>query len=297
MKRERRQELRTNELAASLVEAREFFNKHGTYILAGLVVVALLFAVTAYVSHQRRVTAANEWAQLDKLRSEVQDPAQLTKALDSLEGLAADAENADVAQEALLQRGRSAEFEALKDAAGPNVALLDQAKESYQAVLDRFGKESMLAAGSALIRLANLEANYFAADFDPAHRQTARTYLERLRDDSRFDGTPFETEALARLNKLDETFVAVRIVEAPPPTPIPAGPPAPIPDPLAPPMPPLPDEALWTPTEPSSPADPDQETPAEPDPTADEPGADEPPADGVADDEPQPLPSTQPAVP
>jgi hypothetical protein len=219
MKRERRVELRENELAQSLQDLWASLRKHAPYIAAAAVAVAVILAVINYVSEQRHAAVQEKRAEIMRIVTEYQQDRQADKAIDALKKVSSDAKQPEVAKEALRLRGRLAEDQALKDTGGPDVSMLDNAREAYTQLLERFGNDSMLEAGSALSMLASLEADYFAADGNPARKETARKYWERLRDESRFKGTPYQSEALVKLNEIDRIFKTVKMVDAPPPPP------------------------------------------------------------------------------
>jgi predicted O-methyltransferase YrrM len=273
MKRERRVELRENELAESLQDMWVFLRKHGAYIAGGAVVLAVIFAATSYVADQRRAAVAEKRAEINRISTEYQKDQQGDKALDALKKVAAEAKDPEVVKDALRMRGRLAESLALKNAGGPDVALLDQAREAYTQLLDRFGPESMLEAGSALTMLAKLEGDYFVLDGNPPHKETARRYWERLKDEARFKGTPYQSEALVKLNEIDAIFKPVTMVDAPPPPPPVTTAPATQP-------------ATTVPPAPTPPAD--DFTPLEPAPSA--------PPESSPTDVPPPTPTTQPSA-
>ena len=151
-----------------------------------------------------------------------------------LKSLAIETDDPDFVLRATLFRAERGLARAMNGSNGFDPTYVEDAADAYQEILSRFADQP-LAVGAALSGLAAVEENRFVVDRDPSHRDRARRYLERIRDDERMSTTPFMAVALARLNNLDATFTEVRI--APPlPRPEPlVGPPAPEDSPSGPP--------------------------------------------------------------
>ncbi|MFQ5491060.1 MAG: hypothetical protein ACE5GE_10090 [Phycisphaerae bacterium] len=246
MKAARRQELKSNDLAESLEELREFLRTYGNYVFGGLVVIALV--VVAYVYNTRSAQQARLEATRQLRTLPITTDEEVRDSVQKLTSLAADAKDETVVLEALRRRAQMSiqRAHAAEDGT-PSAEFLDMAAAAYQEMLDRFGSNPV-DLGVALIGLATIEEDRFVLDNDPSHQAKAKSYLERVRDSEQLTGTPFQSVALDRLNALDRTFVAVALFE-PPPVPSATALPS-----VVPPSPP-PAQITATPGQPASPAD------------------------------------------
>lgn len=217
MKTARRQELKTNDLAQSLEDFREFLRNHGSYVVGAVVVVALV--VLAYVYNTRSTQQATRDAtqQMRSLPFDTDD--NVRDSVKKLADLAADTKDDALVLESLRRRAQISMSRAHAAEDGtPSAEFLDLAMDAYQQILDRFGSNPV-DFGMALFGLATIEEDRFVLDNDPAHKENVRGYLERVRDNEPLTGTPFQTVALERINALDRTFVTVAMnvgIVAPP---------------------------------------------------------------------------------
>lgn len=63
MKQSRRHELKTNELAESLVQFKEWFNKYGNYVLGGVAAVVLIIGGASYYSRSEASRVEQSWSE------------------------------------------------------------------------------------------------------------------------------------------------------------------------------------------------------------------------------------------
>ncbi|MFH0981231.1 MAG: hypothetical protein V2A79_06815 [Planctomycetota bacterium] len=240
MKTERRQELKTNELAVMLEAAREFFRKWGSYLLGAVVVIILGIAFVAYRAKAAEQQLSDAWQSLSKIRQnsfltqsgEKRTDAEIQRGLEGLQALADETKDVDLLFEILASRAQIAMQLSSRGNDGVDLVYLDEAERAYHTLKERL-PNNPLAAAIALNGAANIEADRFVADGAPTHKENARDLLEQLRDDPRFANTPFQRSALDRLNRLDEVFRRVALAPAPKPMPMAPleGPPAPTPEP------------------------------------------------------------------
>jgi hypothetical protein len=236
MKAERRQELRTNELAQMLEQARQVMRTWGSYIVGGVVVVVLVIAFVAYRAAAADQALSDAWQNLREMQgkyfftqtSEKRTDAEIATGFEGLQRVADAAKTPDLAFEALANQAQIAMQLSGMTPGGVDANYLDRAEQAYNALKIRM-PDNPLAVALALDGAARIEADRFVLDADPAHKDKARRFLEQLRDDPRFAHTPFQTAALAHLNRLDDMFREVKLAPAPVPvtlTPL-EGPPAP----------------------------------------------------------------------
>jgi hypothetical protein len=221
MKATRRQELRTNELAETLDSLREFFEKHGNYVVGAVVVVALVALVYVYKDRSARQALADARQEMRALAFNTDD--EVRDSVAALTRLAADSKEDSFIRETLRLRARLAMDRAgAADDGTPSAEFLEMARAAYEESLSRY-PDAALDRAASLMGLATVEEDLFVLDQDPSHKQQAREYLERVRDDQALNGMPFQSIALERLNALDGTFRLIVLAETPPP-PMPLGP-------------------------------------------------------------------------
>ncbi|MHC4064320.1 MAG: hypothetical protein ACYSUI_07445 [Planctomycetota bacterium] len=215
MKASRRQELRTNDLAQYLEDMRDFFRSYGNYLAIGAVVIAAIVLVWFY---QKRSTSEALTAAIKQMRTlPFSTDEEVRSSVKKLQQMATESKNEGLIVLTLRSRAEMAMSRAHAAEDGtPSTEFLDLAEAACKEVLDRFPDRS-LDVGPALSILATIEEDRFVLDSDPAHKEAARGYLERVRDDDQFTGTPLLGVALERLNDLEETFVPVVIAEPLPP--------------------------------------------------------------------------------
>lgn len=217
MKSHRRQELRTNELAQTIEQAKQFFEKNGNYVVGGLVVIAVIALGYVYVQRSAQQQLADARRQMTTLPLDTDE--DVRESISTLKVLVSENDDPQFERQALRRQAYMAMSRAGAAEDGtPSREFLEMAQEAFQSLLERHG-EKPLDAGAALMGLATVEEDLFVLDRDPAHKEKAREYLERIANDASFNGTPYQTIALERLNTLDETFIQVALVDAP------AGPP------------------------------------------------------------------------
>ena len=236
MKTERRQELRSNDLARMLEEAGEFLRKWSSYLVGGAAVVVVVIAFAAYRAKAAEQQLRDAWAGLGEIQRssfftqsrEKRTDAEIKRGFERLGELADGAMSDDLMFEALTSQAQIAMELSTMGGTGSDPVYLDRAEQAYNALRDRL-PENPLAVATALNGMVSVEADRFVVDGDPTCKERARKVLEQLRDDPRFANTPFQTSALARLNRLDEVFRRVELAPAPQPMPLMPveGPPAP----------------------------------------------------------------------
>jgi len=220
MKTARRQELRSNELAQYLEELRDFLRRYGNYVIIGVVVIAAILLVWIYQKRSASEALTEAIKQMRAMPSSTDE--EVRSSVEKLERLASESDNEGLVIQTLRRRAAMAMRRAHAAEDGkPSIEFLDLAEAAYQGTLDRFPNRP-LDVGVTLCGLASIEVDRFVLDSDPAHKEAARRYLQRIRDDVQLTGTPIVSVALARLNTLDEAFLPIVIAAA---LPTAAGPP------------------------------------------------------------------------
>ncbi|HUU84442.1 MAG TPA: hypothetical protein VM243_13155 [Phycisphaerae bacterium] len=225
MKAGRRQELKTNELAQTLEELRDFFRNYGNYVVGAIVVVGAAVLVWFYLQYTAREGLADAQRQARALPYDTD--ADVRSSGKKLQELAAGFEDELFLVQTLQSRALMAMSRArVAEDGTPAPEFLDLAAEAYEELLQRVPHRT-LEKGAALFGLATVEADRFVLDRDPSHKDNARQYLERIRDAAEFNGTPLKARALEQLNALDDVFVIVALAAPLPPptaTPVPTTP-------------------------------------------------------------------------
>ena len=168
---------------------------------------------------------------------------EISRAILEVENLG-DTEVAPLAHYQLIQFGLRQFLES--EAGDMRGQLLDTAEEHCNSVLNSAGSNTSLRA-TALNALSAVEQNRYVLDGDLAHKEAAKSYLERIRNGPEFVGTAFQADVLTRLNEFDSLWHPLVLVD--PPAEPPTDPPTdPLADPLAvPAIEPVPSEDAATP--------------------------------------------------
>ncbi len=218
MKTERRHELKTNELGAFVLEVNDWLRGHAALVGVAVVVVAVVVLGATYA--RRSQTSAQEaaWRTLSQLTFDV---VQADSSFQQVDQLLAETKDPDLRMDALMRKGEGAMSLVLLQSGGFHPEFLDQAESAYRALRDEFPERAPVV-GLALSGLATIEECRFVVDNDPAHRETAKGYLERLQNDALFKGMPFQTDATQRLLNLERTFEIIELVASAPDAAVPA---------------------------------------------------------------------------
>ena len=216
MKTERRQELKTNDLGAFLVEVNDWIRQYTYQIVAGVGVLALGLFVALYVRRSRADTVEASWERMAEL---VFTPELARESFATVDRLIDATDDREFDMTALLLKGSNARGLITQ----PNrfhPEFIDDAEDAYRALLDRYA-DRMQVAATALSGLAYVEECRFVVDGNPGRSERARRYLERLQNEPQFRETPYQTAAAERLLALDDAFRKVTLAEPLPPPPPP----------------------------------------------------------------------------
>jgi hypothetical protein len=220
MKADRRHELKENDLALMLQNARVYLDVHGKQIGMGALIVLGALAVVTFVMRSRAAAVEDVWRRRSQLSFDDLETGK--KSLETLEGMAKELSDDAFVMGALMDQGREGLKLAQQAPLPPDAELNRKARKAFEGLVSRFSRNP-LALGAALSGLATVEENEFVLDGDMAHKEKARDYLDRIVREPKLNGMPFQKMALDRLKTLDMTFSKVR-VEAPPPLPPPPAP-------------------------------------------------------------------------
>ena len=222
MKTERRQDLKTNELSVYLKQAGEYVSNHAAAIMVSAVVVVAVVAAVVYANHTTIRGRELGWqAYREALGASFRsDPDNADWATDTIARWEAVAAYDDPAIESQA-RSKLAQFCLREFMETEEVdfkkRLLDIAEENCLAILDRHPDNTTVRA-AALSAMAAVEQNRYVLDGEDGHRERSLGYLERLRNDPEFIGTPFQADALSRLNEFERLWQPLVLVDPPPPS-------------------------------------------------------------------------------
>jgi len=227
MKASRRQELKTNDLAAWLEDVRRSFSQWGGYVIGGVALVILVVAINAYMRSARaeaRTSAYMDLRRASTLMNEsvVKTDDELRSSLATIDELVATSTDDDFKIDALLAKASMSVGLARRglgnldkpEARDDVRRYLDEARAAYTQLARDF-RDRPMYYGRAVYGLYQVEALAFVLDGDPAHRENGARHLEQLRDDPALNATPLQTVAIERLNALDETFTLVQFEKRP----------------------------------------------------------------------------------
>ncbi|MCZ6654072.1 MAG: hypothetical protein O7D91_13740 [Planctomycetota bacterium] len=221
MKTQRRQELKANDLSVYLQQVSEYFNKHAgmiTIVSIGViaVVAAAVFANRTAVQHREYAWEALNSADV---ASRTPGPERATwqkEMIASWEDIVDNYGDTDVAP---LARYRIVQFclrQFLESGTGDmRGQFLDTAEKHCNSILDSAGSNTSLKA-TALNALSAIEQDRYVLDGDLAHKETAKSYLERIRNGPEFMGTAFQDDVLTRLNEFDSLWHPLVLLDPPP---------------------------------------------------------------------------------
>lgn len=210
MKTERKQELRTNDLGAFLLDANDWTRKYIARIGVGIVIVLVVVLTLRYSQRSQSQSQESDILAMAGLSFASVD-AEASFA--TLEDLIRDSKDPDVKMAALVRHG-SAALGAAMGTDGFNPEFLDRAEQSFKELVKAYPDRTPVI-GMALSSLATIEENRFVVSEDVSRKEVARDYLTRLKNDAQFKGTPFQVGAADRLLHLDETFEVIAIAESP----------------------------------------------------------------------------------
>jgi len=235
MKTQRRQQLKTNELSVYLQELTQYVRANATTIVVIGVILVVLIAAVLYRHRSTARAAELGWQDYqDVLRaSATPEPGKEdwgATVIDQWEALIGSNDDPQVQARSVwgLAQFCLRQFVESDDEQVRQV-LLQKAESNCRLIVDQHSSNTTLYA-AALNGLAAVEENRFVLGGDPAHKQRAKAYLEQLRDEHAFVGTPFQADALARLNEFEAVWKPLVLVEPPPPPPPAEEPPTADPD-------------------------------------------------------------------
>jgi hypothetical protein len=228
MKAKRRQELKTNDLAAALEEFIQGARVWGVYALGAVLVVVLIVVVTTYRRNARAEEMGSAYAELRTVSlttpsGERRTNAEILADLNKMRDLAEGSTDRRFQLDAQVQRGNVALRAAETGPKGIDAEFLPEARAAFEVVRDAARADDAIRYGRALFGLYQVEADAYVVDADPAHRDQAKQILETVRDDARFNGTPYQVMAVRQLNELEKIFEPITF----PPQPEPEAPAAP----------------------------------------------------------------------
>lgn len=209
MKAERRHELKENDFAHLLVQARDYVDANSKTVGLWLLFIAVI-VVGGTIAIRARSAATNDlWAAKAALSFETPELAK-QEALPQLQNLIRKASDDVFLLEALVDQARHA-LRLSNEVPDPPDRELNEMAESALKQLHSDFASNPLALGYALNALATVEENKFTLDRDLSHKDAAREYLQKVVDTAALNGMPYQRMALDRLDRLDSIFSRVDI--------------------------------------------------------------------------------------
>lgn len=230
MKAKRRQELKTNELAQTLKQIREFLDKYGTYVVGGAVIAVAIIAGSLWYNKSLTDTHRREWADYYSLQQAAigfftnEESGNFESLLTRHKNLASSVHDRQVRLRVLETLGEfgwlyAVQSDGAEDATLVAAALTDAAGAYERIVREYPGHQP--SAGNALLALAAIAEE--RGEFDQAAE-----YYGRFEGDPSYAGTLLLASAQDRLARLDDLRKPIEFAPAPPPPE-----PEPIPAPLS----------------------------------------------------------------
>lgn len=219
MKAKRRQELKTNELAQTLTQAREFMGKYGNYVIGGVVVVAVILSASVWYRRSLSDAHRRQWADYYALRQAdaqfitTPEGTNFEALLTRHKDLASSTSNSAVRLRTLEGLGTLCWSYAVLSDPAPDAEegsrALDEATSSYESIVRDFSDDEQ-AAGNALLALAAIAEE--RGEFDQAV-----TYYGRIDVEAKFADSVFVALARDRLSSMDALRETIVFAPAPPP--------------------------------------------------------------------------------
>ena len=203
MKAKRRHDLKTNELAQSLV----FFQQHGMQVVAAVVVVALVGAVYGYYQYASGQSAAAEWQEFDDIGTTA--AGEPSVAIDLARNLAGRTSDRALARLCLQFAAQVAWSEARTVPGTPQATeMLTIAETAYQEIAENPDH----AEATALV--ATAYRGLAAIAEERGKESEARDYYKKIIDDTRFEGTPARAVAEEQITELADRMAPIEIADA-----------------------------------------------------------------------------------
>lgn len=212
MKAERRHELRENDLAHALKEARTFFENHSTRLGLAAIVVLVVVGGSFLVKRARDATLESAWRRRSELRFNDFEVGKTSLA--SLAAMTNEVSDDGFVMTSLMERGQQALRLSQMAPFPPDKELNRQAQSAFEQLLVRFDSNPVTFA-VAHLGLATVQENNFVLDSSDAHKQRAFDHLRAVADDERLNALPLQALAMERLERLDRTLTPV-VFESPP---------------------------------------------------------------------------------
>jgi hypothetical protein len=218
MKQARRKELKTNELSIYLQQIQEAVVRHSNYIIGGIVVVVLILMIGLYVQSSRHQAETARWNELSEIRKEAAAGIK-TETVDRAQRLAdetaGDPKLAPVTRE---EHARLAYQLALTTSpvSNPNeyTRLLNEAKASYQKIIDDFADQPDIVAKGRLGLGSTLESLHVVGQ---GNLDAARDQYRKVAESG---SAAFAEMAKNRLDTLAERTRPLNIVATLPAEPV-----------------------------------------------------------------------------
>ncbi len=214
MKAERRHELKENDLAHIIGQARVYLSEHGTKLaLIALAVAAVIVVITVAMQSSTAGTE-NAWRQKQALA--FTDVESGKASLDTLNALVSESKDDSFVLTSLIDQGTHALRLSQEAELPPDEELNNKARKAFTQLLSKFSANP-LAFGAAHSGLATVAENDFAIDGESSHKEEARKHLTAITSNPALATTPLPQFASDRLARLDSVFTLVRFAPPLPP--------------------------------------------------------------------------------
>lgn len=217
MDAETREQLKTNELAHSLVAAKEWFDKYGNWILGTIAALALGFAGYRLWSWRHESALEKGWSEL--LLVQTNGPATDSAPADQLRRIIGESPDASLRTAA---RVRLANMLATRAVESGEASQLEGAISEFKAIVDSPDSSNLFRA-AAQFRLGSLYET--KRDFS-----SAKAAFQTVTSDARYADSPFVVIAKERIESMSSIEPPVTFTAGGPPPPASAPVIAPLPE-------------------------------------------------------------------
>jgi hypothetical protein len=215
MKADRRHELKENELAHYLTEARNWLDRNSQYVTWGLVGLLAVIIVVGFTSRSRGKALSGLWQERQALDFGSAEAAR--GSIRQLIVLSGKTKDDAFAVETLKEAANRAMLRVVDENGAVDKEFNDLARSAANELLAH-ATGAPLVFAFAHCTLARAEANAFLLDQDPQHQERARTHLNAVLENTALRNTPFQKLAADQLNQLGEDFQVIAF--APPAEPM-----------------------------------------------------------------------------
>lgn len=208
MKAERRQELRTNDLAQQIDHAGDYMKQNAATLATIVIVATAVVAAGFWYMQNQKNTRMDAWAKISQRASIIDTAAE---PVDKYKAVAEENLDPALTIQAYLKTAQAAYTELGKAKAAGK----EPAKNFAQIAEDAYTKVLGMATAPLTIGQATIGLGLLAEDKGDFAK--AKEYYKKVIDDTRFADSAIKTQAEFRYNNMDRWASAVVFAAPPPP--------------------------------------------------------------------------------